>query len=220
MTLVSLDAVQPTARLERGTFYISVFDGPMSPELIVLAAHEEFSVLSGFAEVLFVDDAVEVRAMSGPLLVEIGGGMQSLAAGEGLRRARKDWIDLDGSKWKLEADSPMVDLRAIEPSMPAQAPHGTLPVGVVRELLQSNADKIRTCYESALKRYSKLESLQIEAKLNVSTSGRVARVRLDGTRDWPVLERCLSGVFEEIQFPKPQGGEVELEAPLRLEPRQ
>ena len=220
MAVASLDAWRPTILLDGGAFYVSVADGALSPELVVLAAHEELTILSGTAEVLLMDGALTVRAVGGPLVAQVEGDTRTLAAGEGLRRALGDGLGVEASGWALEAASPDASMGGAFSASLSAAARGTLPKSVVREVLQANAEKMRVCYESALKRYPRLEALPVTARLKVGVSGRVARVRVGGLGPWPVLEQCLVSVLQEMRFPAPDGGEVELIAPLRLTPRE
>jgi hypothetical protein len=214
---ISLDAWRPTVRLDPGAFRISVTDGALSPELVVLAAHEELTLFSGTAEVLFLDDELVVRAMGEPLVAEIGGILRTLAPGESLRSALSTGIGVGAADWAFTAASPETGARMDSIGFTGPA-RGRLSKSVVREVLRENAEKMRVCYESALKRYPNLEVIPVTARLKIAVSGRVARVSIDGVDSWPELESCLATVFGEMRFPAPKDGEVELVAPLRLTP--
>jgi hypothetical protein len=217
LAVASLDEWRPTIRLDSGAFRIAVFEGALPQELVVLAAHAEFTVYSGSAEVLLVDDVLELRAVDGPLRVDIGGAIRELASGDGLRGDASSAVDVTSSWTRLPAswggaastDVPLLNL---------DRPGGTLPKHVVRAVLHSNTDRMRACYETALKRYQGLESLPVTARLRVGVNGRVARLNVVGVESWPELKRCLVGVLESMRFPPPSGGEVDLIAPLRLTP--
>jgi hypothetical protein len=219
LSIASLDAWRPTVRLDGGAFTVSVSDGALSPELVVLAAHEELALISGTAEVLLLNDELSVRAVGGPLLSELGGETRFLAPGEGLRRGPGGEVALEGADWMFAAASPSAAMSGVDsPSLESSA-RGTLPKSAVREVLRSNAEKMRVCYESALKRYPKLDALSVTARLKVAMSGRVARVRVGGLEPWPALEQCLVNVLGEMRFRQPEGGDVELIAPIKLKPR-
>jgi hypothetical protein len=217
LSVASLDEWRPTIRLDSGAFRISVSEGAVPQELVVLAAHEEFTVYSGTIEVVLVDGALEIRAANGRARVELGGEMRELASGAGLRRDLGDGIAIAGSwsplpiDWNDAATVGMQNLNLDRPT-------GSLPKQVVREVMRSNAEKMRTCYETALKRYPGLEPLPLTAKLRVGINGRVVRTSLSGVEALPELKRCLVGVLEDMRFPSPTGGEVDLIAPLRLTP--
>jgi hypothetical protein len=218
LVVASLDEWRPTVRLDSGAFLIAVSEGVVPQELVVLAAHEEFTVYSGMIEVLLVDGALEIRAAGGgSARVELGGEPRELAAGEGLRRDLSGGIALAGSwiplpiGWEGAASIGTPDVNLDRPS-------GSLPKPVVREVMRASAEKMRTCYETALKRYPGLEPLPLTAKLRVGVNGRVVRTNLSGLESLPELKRCLVGVLETMRFPPPTGGEVDLIAPLRLTP--
>jgi len=217
LTVASLDEWRPTIRLDSGAFRIAVSEGAMPQELVVLAAHEEFTVYSGTIEVLLIDGALEIRAANGPARVELGGATRDLASGEGLRRDSGGGIALAGSWIPLPID--WDDSASIgTPTLSLDRPGGSMPKQVVREVMRSNTEKMRTCYETALKRFPGLEPLPLTAKLRVGVNGRVVRTNLSGVESLPELKRCLVGVLESMRFPLPTGGEVDLIAPLRLTP--
>jgi hypothetical protein len=215
--IASLDEWRPTIRLDSGAFRIAVADGALPQELVVLAAHSELTVLAGSAEVVLVDGAIELRATDGPLRLELGGEVRELAAGEGLRRGASTAIGV-ASGWGPLPVSWSDGGAAVAPVLNLDRPTGSLPTQVVRDVLRANTDRIRGCYEAALKRYPGLEALPVTARLRVGTSGRVARTSVAGIEAWPDLRRCIAGVLEGMRFPPPTGGEVDLIAPLRLTP--
>jgi hypothetical protein len=217
LAVASLDEWRPTIRLDSGEFRIAVSEGVLPQELVVLAAHAEFTVYSGSAEVLLIDGALEIRAVSGPLVVGLDGVIRDLAPGEGLRGGAADGVGVASSWTPLPASwdgAAPADL----PLLNLDRSSGTLPKQVVQEVLRSNTDRMRTCYETALKRYPGLESLPVTARLRVGVSGRVTRLSVAGVGSWPELKRCLTSVLESMKFPPPTGGEVDLLAPLRLTP--
>ena len=217
LVVASLDEWRPTIRLDAGAFRIDVAEGALPQELVVLAAHAELSITSGSAEVLLVDGALEIRAVLGTLRVEIGGEPIALASGEGLRVGADDGIGI-ASSWTPLTDSWDGAAPADLPLLNLDRQGGSLPKQVVRAVLHSNTDRMRACYETALKRYPGLEALPVTARLRVGTNGRVARLNVGGVESWPDLKRCLAGVLESMKFPPPTGGEVDLIAPLRLTP--
>lgn len=216
-TIASLDEWRPTVALDPGAFRVTVTDGPLAPELVVLAAREELTFLRGTAEVFLVGEELLVRATGGALLAEIGGAVRELRPGESLRRGRDEALAVVAADWTFVAATK-------EPrgggsgGRPEGRVHGTLPKSAVREALRSRADGIRACYEDALKRYPDLDELPVTARLRIAAGGAVARVRLEGADRWPGLGRCIGDVLERVRFPEPAGGEVEVVAPLLLTP--
>ncbi|MCK9459350.1 MAG: AgmX/PglI C-terminal domain-containing protein [Proteobacteria bacterium] len=216
LEVASLDEWRPTIRLRSGGYRIDVSEGAMPQELVVLAAHAELTVTSGSAEILIVDGVLELRALDGPLRVATGGDFLELAAFEGLRAKAGQGVAVAGAWTRLPAsrgpdagDAPLLDL---------DRPTGTMPKQAVRDVLRANTDRLRACYETALKRSPGLEALSVTARLRVGVNGRVGRSSVAGVEEWPDLKRCLSEVLEGMRFPPPSGGEVELVAPLRLTP--
>ena len=167
------------------------------------------------AAVLAVADgtARPYQSPSGP-----AAGSEELAAGEGLHRGGGAAAGALADGWSRLAAADGLELSDVIASERPEMPGGTLPKAVVREALRASRDRLRACYESALKRDPEIEVLPLTARLRVGASGRVARVELDGVERWPLLGQCLAGVLGAVRFPRPTGGEVDLVAPFRFVP--
>ncbi len=223
LNLVSSNVLTPTVSLERGVFIISVPAGALESELIVLAAGASFAIFSGSAE-FSIDGASnpEIRVRSG----------------EVLPISNTEQFTLGVDKWRLPDSPSTIDKQRLLPLMKAPSltgdpinvdagaletalyrPAGTLSKRIIREVMGHTKPKLTSCYETSLNRFPSLyRSISVTARLNVSSKGHVSRVRLKGIEEWSELETCLSRTFQEMVFPPPAGGALELILPLRLSP--
>ena len=223
LNLISSNVLTPTVSLERGVFIISVPAGALESELIVLAAGASFAIFSGSAE-------FSIDGASNPEI--------RVRYGEVLPISDTDQFTLDADKWRLPDSPSTIDRQRLLPLVKAPSltgnpinvdagaletalyrPAGTLSKRIIREVMGHTKPKLTSCYETSLQRFPSLyRSISVTARLNVNSKGHVSRVRLKGTEEWSELETCLSRTFQEMVFPPPSGGALELILPLRLSP--
>ncbi len=82
--------------------------------------------------------------------------------------------------------------------------------------LSARAAGSRSCYNNALRRNPNLEG-KMTVNLRVSPSGAVCSVSTsNNSLGDPAVASCVSAQFRATQFPKPQGGCVDMAAPLNF----
>jgi len=132
---------------------------------------------------------------AGDLGTAVGGGKgkgRGTGDGDG-RGAREAKLDIQGSGAKIS---------------------GFLSREQINRVVQANRAAIKYCYESALQREPKLSGA-INAAWRVDRSGKVASVRIAKTTiNSAKVEGCVLRQIKRWQFPKPDGGEVDVVYPF------
>jgi TonB family protein len=92
---------------------------------------------------------------------------------------------------------------------------GTMDPQAFRFVYRHNAPQIAACYSSATR--TRTVAGVITVRVRIAQSGQVARTRVlsDTTHD-PDLARCVQGRIQTWRYPQPEGGEVEVDYPLRF----
>jgi len=219
LELHSDTVLRPTVELSAGTSLFDIPAGALERELTVLAGGTLFTVLDGIFELSITDKGVIVAVLQGEITVADADEPTVLATGDwqtgGPEAGDGDgWMRLERTPVeKTDGGIGSGDLTERE----WHRPTGTLPRRIVRETFDRARPNLKACYETALKRFPKLE-VSVTARVSVGTRGQVAKVRLRGGERWPDLERCISTVLNQLSFPPPNGGPVDLIFPLRLSP--
>ena len=89
----------------------------------------------------------------------------------------------------------------------------------VKSLLTRHGNKLRTCYERALKYDPNLKTGRLDVTITVPASGRVSRVRVGGTSSGSRLSKCIKvHIMRDWRFRKLSGvGSDEAAFPLILQ---
>jgi hypothetical protein len=91
--------------------------------------------------------------------------------------------------------------------------------GNLRSMLAGKGSQSRGCYERALRQNSMLAG-RLKLGLRIGPNGNVcsANVTMNELGD-PGVASCVLQMFKATAFPAPQGGCVDVEVPLRFEPK-
>jgi ferric-dicitrate binding protein FerR (iron transport regulator) len=220
LTLHSGTVVSPSIELVAGTSLIDIPAGALEHELTVLAGDSVFTILDGTVELTVTDDGSIIAVLDGAVAVADDADRPTVLAAGVWRSpdrsggAGKAWLRLARNELGT-ADGVVAGEDLTEREW--ERPTGTLPKRVVRETFARAKPNLKVCYETALKRFPELE-VSVTARVSVGTRGQVSKVRLRGGERWPDLERCISSVLNQLSFPPPNGGPVDLIFPLRLSP--
>jgi len=97
---------------------------------------------------------------------------------------------------------------------------GHLPTELIRSVIRSHGDAIRTCYEATL-RSPPYPKGRVRARFVIDATGKVPHSCLASTTlDQPTAERCIVDEVLTWRFPKPaDGGQVIVDYPWVLETR-
>jgi hypothetical protein len=219
LVLHSDTALSPSIEIARGTTLLDIPAGALERELTVLAGDSVFTVLDGTFELSVTEDGLIVAVIRGAINAAGEDEPFALASGAwqiGRAEDARDegWLRLETT----EVDTTDGGIGGDELSEREwERPTGTLPKRVVKETFERAKPNLKACYEMSLKRFPELE-VSVTARVSVGTRGQVAKVRLRGGERWPELERCLANVLNQLSFPPPVGGPVDLIFPLRLSP--
>jgi hypothetical protein len=132
---------------------------------------------------------------AGDLGTAVGGGKgKGLGTGSGGGRgAREAQLDLEPSGAKVS---------------------GFLSREQINRVVQANRAAIKYCFESALQHEPRLTG-KLEAAWRIDRSGAVSTVRVaKSTLNSPKVEGCVLRQIKRWQFPKPDGGEVDVVYPF------
>lgn len=92
------------------------------------------------------------------------------------------------------------------PSKAPAQPFGSLDKALIRDVIHTHRDEIRSCYEKQLEKYPKLEG-KVAVKFHIAASGSVSNSEVaESTASNAELETCVSGKVATWAFPKPKGG--------------
>lgn len=93
---------------------------------------------------------------------------------------------------------------------------GTLPKGVLQQVIQANYTALRQCYNAGLVRNPKLSG-KVVVRFVLGTDGKVTSAR-EISNQLPDAQatECLIDVFDGLQFPPPDGGMMNVVLPLNF----
>ena len=110
--------------------------------------------------------------------------------------------------------------RSHAPRVRTQPPNvsGQLPAAVVQRIVTQSQGQVRSCYAEGLARQPALAG-QISVRFVIDREGQVSHVAGGGS-DLPdaAVIRCVVAAFYGLSFPKPLGGIVTVNYPLRFSP--
>lgn len=109
-------------------------------------------------------------------------------------------------------DVPLTDL--VSADMPWV--DGELPTRTVEALIHRQAEAIETCYAREQLEQDWLDLVFVN--LDIAKDGRVARS--DGSGFDDAVARCAASVLQQIRFPRPASGTVEVRISFRFRERQ
>jgi hypothetical protein len=89
---------------------------------------------------------------------------------------------------------------------------GALPPEVVRRIIKQHQNQLQYCYEKTLRDKPELKGEAI-VHFTIAASGAVAAADTKKSID-PDVDTCLADRFRQLEFPRPEHGVVEVEAPL------
>ena len=95
---------------------------------------------------------------------------------------------------------------------------GALPPEIIQRIVRQNLGRFRHCYENGLRNNPNLQG-RVATFFQIRTDGNVGVVR-NGGSDMPdgnVLQ-CILRAFPSLSFPQPEGGTVNVVAPIYLSP--
>jgi hypothetical protein len=120
------------------------------------------------------------------------------------------------------AQEAAVPPKPVEPGIaPTGAPtRGTLPKDVIDQKLAEAGPALRACYEQRLKVKPSLAG-DVSIDFVVMPDGKIGHVaasEVEGAlEDEPAIS-CMLNEIKKLEFPKPRGGRVFINYPLKLEP--
>ena len=96
---------------------------------------------------------------------------------------------------------------------------GRLPPPLIQSIVRARYPQIQKCYDAGLGRDPQLEG-KVQVRFVIARDGSVNHVASDHSTllDSEVL-RCVVEEFNQLRFPKPDGGIVTVVYPLMLTPR-
>jgi hypothetical protein len=95
---------------------------------------------------------------------------------------------------------------------------GRLPPERIQEIVRSQYDRVRLCYEAGLGRDPKLTG-KVAIRFLIGRDGRVRKARVEqNTLPDCAVSACIRERFKSLTFPEPVGGVVTVVYPLMLEP--
>lgn len=112
--------------------------------------------------------------------------------------------------------------KPVEPGIaPTGAPtRGTLPKDVIDQKLAEANPALRACYEQSLKTKPNLGG-NVSLDFVVAPDGKVAHAaatEVEGGLEDDATITCMLNELRKLEFPKPRGGRVFINYPLKLEP--
>ena len=106
-------------------------------------------------------------------------------------------------------------------ALPIDAPYpprGSLPPEVIQGTVRSSYAKIRECYDAGLARNPDLNGA-LQIRFVIDSEGMVQILVLESaTLPDDQVNQCVVEVFSSLQFPKPEGGFVNVVYPLKFGP--
>ena len=98
---------------------------------------------------------------------------------------------------------------------------GDLPPEVIRKVVRDNYGAFRACYEQGLKQDASLAG-SVVVSFVIEEDGRVSNAALNDSTtltDRAVID-CVLQHYAALQFPKPEGGFVNVVYPIRFMPEE
>jgi hypothetical protein len=89
---------------------------------------------------------------------------------------------------------------------------GDLNKAIVRRYIKRNAQKLQYCYEKQLRVTPRLAGT-VATRFTIGADGKVSDATARGMASAEV-NACVAAVIQDIEFPKPKGGEVVVSYPL------
>lgn len=120
----------------------------------------------------------------------------------------------NGLDWGNESPrrSPVARVR-----MGATSVNGRLPPEVIQRIVRRNFGRFRMCYETALKLDEGLEGM-IFVDFVIQTDGSLKNAKAESALTDKALVECVRKSFDDMEFPKPEGGVVKVRYPLSFSP--
>ncbi len=98
-------------------------------------------------------------------------------------------------------------------------PIGTIDIKAAQAVTKQNYTKVRACYEKQLKVNALLQG-NVKVKITIFPDGNVSSVQfVQDTMHNSTMNQCIKNEILSWQFPKPDGGKVEINQSYRLEPK-
>ena len=96
---------------------------------------------------------------------------------------------------------------------------GRLPPQLIQQTVRQNMDRYRNCYEQGLARGKTLEG-SVRIRFVIQSDGSVGDVNEAGqsTLTDVTTVKCIMHEFQQLTFPKPEGGPVTVVYPLIFNP--
>jgi hypothetical protein len=94
---------------------------------------------------------------------------------------------------------------------------GYLDAAEVKRIVSRALPAIKGCYERALPRNPTLEG-RLEVKFTVTGSGKVSSAAIGANELNAQVGACVTGVFERLRFPRPEGGAARFAYPFFFTP--
>lgn len=96
------------------------------------------------------------------------------------------------------------------------AAKGMLPKDLIRGVIQQHIGEVKQCYLGQLQQNKDLAG-RVLVYFVIGTDGHVKESHIqESSLNSPACEKCIAGTVQGWQFPKPQGGKVEVSYPFVL----
>jgi TonB family protein len=93
---------------------------------------------------------------------------------------------------------------------------GGLPADIVQQALEAELSRFEKCYQEAQAKEVKLPAT-VALQVTIGSDGKVIKVRQVGKAlTNATLAKCLLTAMQEMAFPKPSTGQVEVKVQFRL----
>ncbi|MFT3696691.1 MAG: AgmX/PglI C-terminal domain-containing protein [Kofleriaceae bacterium] len=162
-----------------------------------------FASLTGTGEISsgFEDENIYGSGLLGNDTTKDGDGWSKIGTGKG----KSEGVGTGKGKGGLmRHDNPTTSIG--QPTVT-----GGLDKAIIRRYVKRNIQKILSCYETELDKRPKLAG-QITAEFRIGVDGLVSASKASGFDK--TVATCVAGVIKTIEFPKPQGGAVEVKYPF------
>ncbi len=118
----------------------------------------------------------------------------------------------------IDAAVPLPPVSTDRPQTPGTTTNGRLAPEIIQRVVRANFGQFRRCYEAGLKVSPHLNG-RVNVKFVIEADGRVDHVE-DAKSDLPdpKVIACIERGFEELVFPRPEGGIVTVVYPIIFSP--
>jgi len=110
---------------------------------------------------------------------------------------------------------------AVAPEVVRPPTHGRIDGVAAQRVLRTASGRVQECYRTGLARDPLLRG-EITVRLRIEDDGRVSDVQAGASDGAPAgmytVSRCIGGVLQTLQFPRPEGGPATLTAPFVFQP--